>query len=236
MTEEERNASAAEYVLGTLSAPERAAFAARIAAERTSAEAVRFWERALAPLSAEVAEVAPSDHLWPRIAGRIDGATVANDRGVSRAWPWAAAAASIAALALAAVDLAQVANRPSSTIAASAPAPTPARGQYIAALNVAGQASALLLTLDPATGAVVAHPVKLEAPARRALELWWIAEGAAPRSVGLLDPARPLRTRVVAASLHGGAFAVSVEPIGGSPTGAPTGPVVYSGALVRTTS
>ena len=34
-------------------------------------------------------------------------------------------------------------------------------------------------------------------------------------------------------ALAGGTFAVSVEPEGGSPTGLPTGPVVYSGKLIR---
>ncbi len=32
---------------------------------------------------------------------------------------------------------------------------------------------------------------------------------------------------------EGGSLAVSVEPKGGSPTGSPTGPVIYSGKLVR---
>jgi anti-sigma-K factor RskA len=41
------------------------------------------------------------------------------------------------------------------------------------------------------------------------------------------------RERLPATLLKGGtaALAVSVEPPGGSPTGAPTGPVVYAGKL-----
>jgi anti-sigma-K factor RskA len=31
-------------------------------------------------------------------------------------------------------------------------------------------------------------------------------------------------------------FAVSLEPEGGSPTGAPTGPVVFAGKLIATTN
>jgi anti-sigma-K factor RskA len=58
----------------------------------------------------------------------------------------------------------------------------------------------------------------------------------APRSLGLIkaDGATVLqRDRIPATLLKGGtaALAVSVEPPGGSPTGTPTGPVVYAGRL-----
>jgi anti-sigma-K factor RskA len=57
-------------------------------------------------------------------------------------------------------------------------------------------------------------------------ELWVIAPGAAPVSLGLLQD-RPLTVRYP--SLPAGwTLAVSVEPAGGSPTGAPTGPVILS--------
>lgn len=116
-------------------------------------------------------------------------------------------------------------------------AATPTAPSYLAAINAKGAETALLLTLDPATGAVVAHPVKISAPSRRVLELWWIADGSAPRAVGLLDAAQPLRVRLdQPGKLDGGTFAVSVEHEGGSTTGAPTGKVVYSGKLVRLTS
>jgi len=116
-------------------------------------------------------------------------------------------------------------------------AATPSAPSYLAAINAKGTETALLLTLDPTTGAVVAHPVKLTAPSRRVLELWWIADGSAPRAVGLLDAAQPLRVRLdQPGKLDGGTFAVSVEHEGGSTTGAPTGKVVYSGKLVHITS
>jgi anti-sigma-K factor RskA len=60
--------------------------------------------------------------------------------------------------------------------------------------------------------------------------------GGPPRSLGLLrgDGSTVLpRDRLPRELLKGGAaaLAVSVEPAGGSPTGTPTGPVVYAGAL-----
>jgi anti-sigma-K factor RskA len=68
------------------------------------------------------------------------------------------------------------------------------------------------------------------------LQLWYVAAGQAPRSIGLLD--RPETRAALPAAAQGSdltaaTWAVSVEPRGGSTTGAPTGPVVYSGKLIR---
>jgi anti-sigma-K factor RskA len=63
----------------------------------------------------------------------------------------------------------------------------------------------------------------------RDLELWVLPTGAArPVSLGVL----PHAGRVVPVAWHGAArLLVSREPMGGSPTGQPTGPVVYQGTL-----
>jgi anti-sigma-K factor RskA len=60
-------------------------------------------------------------------------------------------------------------------------------------------------------------------------ELWVIAPGAAPVSLGLLE-ADPLSVRYPA-WVAGWVLAVSVEPAGGSPTGAPTGPVILQAKI-----
>jgi anti-sigma-K factor RskA len=68
--------------------------------------------------------------------------------------------------------------------------------------------------------------------ANRSLELWSLPPQGAPRSLGLIaaDKATVVQRGKV---LDGtAAFAVSLEPAGGSPTGAPTGPVLYVGKLV----
>jgi anti-sigma-K factor RskA len=66
----------------------------------------------------------------------------------------------------------------------------------------------------------------------QAFELWVIADGK-PRPLGLLTP-EPGRPLMVQASLvpPGSVLAISVEPSGGSPTGLPTGPVPYKGAVL----
>ncbi len=63
------------------------------------------------------------------------------------------------------------------------------------------------------------------------LELWAAAGTGAPRSLGLISASGASvfgRTRLPEGTDH---LAVSLEPPGGSPTGAPTGPVLYVGKL-----
>jgi anti-sigma-K factor RskA len=66
---------------------------------------------------------------------------------------------------------------------------------------------------------------------QRALELWAVPGQGAPRSLGVV--AAQGTTTVIRAELlrNTAAFAVSVEPAGGSPTGAPTGPIISVGKL-----
>ncbi|WP_422372390.1 anti-sigma factor domain-containing protein [Hoeflea sp.] len=68
----------------------------------------------------------------------------------------------------------------------------------------------------------------------RALELWLVPGEGAPVSLGLVpgDGGQLVLDESIRNRLSAGALlAVSIEPVGGSPTGAPTGPVVLSGAL-----
>jgi anti-sigma-K factor RskA len=82
-------------------------------------------------------------------------------------------------------------------------------------------------------GNVAIAPVRAIAiDAAHAFQLWAIADGK-PRPLGLLTP-EPGRPLMVQAALvpPGGVLAISVEPSGGSPTGLPTGPVPYKGAVL----
>ena len=69
----------------------------------------------------------------------------------------------------------------------------------------------------------------------RDFELWVIEGSNAPQSVGVIPAGSSVHLAVddelqrkIAA---GAALAISLEPAGGSPTGAPTGPVVALGEL-----
>ncbi len=75
-----------------------------------------------------------------------------------------------------------------------------------------------------------------ELPAGRAHELWALpANGGAPVSLGLMPHTGAERRTLTAAQraelASAKQLAVSLEPSGGSPTGAPTGPVLLVAAL-----
>ncbi len=94
----------------------------------------------------------------------------------------------------------------------------------------------LVASLEAVDGKLAIKSVKpTKVAAGKDLELWLLPpEGAAPRSLGVLKGMQALvkLTEGDASALTQGALAVSLEPSGGSTTGAPTGPVLFSGAIL----
>jgi anti-sigma-K factor RskA len=78
-------------------------------------------------------------------------------------------------------------------------------------------------------------PAALLAQDQRSMELWLIPAGDKPHSLGLIAAGQPVRVDIPADLARtittDAALAVSLEPLGGSPTGQPTGPVIASGKL-----
>lgn len=69
----------------------------------------------------------------------------------------------------------------------------------------------------------------ISVPDDKDLELWALRpDETRPRSLGVLPPSGTNVTVAVAPNTQ---LLVSLEPKGGSPTGEPTGPVLYSGSL-----
>ena len=70
--------------------------------------------------------------------------------------------------------------------------------------------------------------------AQHAFELWVIADNK-PRPLGVIPGVAQSRATIPASAVpkNGIAFAVSLEPSGGSPTGSPTGPVLYQGRIIE---
>src|ERR1700729_4056119 len=73
MYDDDRDALAAEYVLGTLSADERDQAEALLAIDPGFAEIVRVWERRLGELNVMVEAVEPPPEVWDKIRTEIDG-------------------------------------------------------------------------------------------------------------------------------------------------------------------
>ena len=87
---------------------------------------------------------------------------------------------------------------------------------------------------------LVVKAINAEAVAidNKAFELWTLPASGQPRSLGLL-PVTEQRVEVIlspqllAILQNTAGLAVSVEPPGGSPTGLPTGPVVYQTSILE---
>jgi len=224
---------AAEYVSGLMRGPARRRFMMLLPAHPALRSAVRDWQARLMPLTAEVAPQQPSAEVWQRIDAKIHGS--APDAAAERAvwwrqltfWRGLSAVGMLATLSLALLVAAPGPVQPPIVVVLSAatPAPDAPAGAVLPASFVA--------SISADGRAMVTRPlVNVSVEASRALELWALPPQGAPRSLGLIaaDKATVVRRSKV---LEGtAAFAVTLEPAGGSPTGAPTGPVLYVGKLV----
>jgi anti-sigma-K factor RskA len=91
-------------------------------------------------------------------------------------------------------------------------------------VNRNGDLPALIVRVDTPNGIVTVHALGAEAPPGRSLELWYIAAGKAPKSLGVVENApEPV---VIPAMLRpdgvqGAFFAVTAEPKGAHRPAAP---------------
>jgi anti-sigma-K factor RskA len=116
----------------------------------------------------------------------------------------------------------------------------PERGpvdRLVAVLQQAPIAPAFLLTVDTQQRTVVVRRVSAGQENGRSYELWLVnGRSSPPRSLGVVGndefTQRPLPANIDLDALRSASFAVSLEPAGGSPSGAPTGPVLFTGKAV----
>jgi len=221
------NYLAAEYALGTLRGAPRQWLETAAARNATLDTAILRWHGRLATL--DQFEATPAPEIWLAIERRLgwtptvvaDASSFWQRSGVWKAWSFAA---TIAAIALVIVILQQT------------PSVQPQEWRAFAVLESPQQqrmmvlASADLKTLWFTT----AQPLAI--PAGKSYQLWWIAPNEKPVPAGLLPGANGGRIALqvaAAAKSQYVALAISVEPVGGSPTGQPTGAVIFQGKLLN---
>lgn len=219
---------ASAYVAGTLRGAARKRFESLLPAHPALRDATVAWQARLMPLTVAIAPVAPPARVWERVGARIDGASATPTEAIGGAWSRLAfwrgltAFASVAALALAVLLASPAPVQPPIVVVLSA-----------AAASGGGAAPASFVASISGDGrALVTRPiVNVALQADRALELWAIPPGGAPRSLGLISASGATVVQKGKALEGADTLAVSLEPSGGSPTGAPTGPVLYTGKL-----
>ena len=224
----EPDMAAAELALGLLDGEERAAALRRVLAEPGFAGEVDRWRLYLAQLFDLWPEAAPGGDVLARVERTIHGGPA------KPAWAWPAAAAG--ASAIAASLLVVLWPRP---MPALGPVPQPtvaakSAPMLVAAIVPSAKGDMVKAVYDPGSGMLRLTAATM-ASAGKSAELWVIAGDGVPHSLGVLPrgegTAMPVREDMRPMLAAGSMLAVSIEPEGGSATGAPTGPVVATGAL-----
>ena len=225
---------AAEYALGILEDEELVEARGLIASDPDFARSVATWEERLAPLFDEVGEEAPPEALWQSVKAEIDrdrGGDVVDLRKRLGWWKGMTGAATAIAASLALV-VAFDATRP------PPPVETPARSEMmVATLMSPDKAMMMSAAWKPSEKRLMVMPGDMPTEPGRSHELWIIPADGKPHSLGLISGDGPHRMAVDEAMApmfaEAATLAVSVEPEGGSPGDAPTGPVIASGALAK---
>ncbi|WP_164156715.1 anti-sigma factor [Sandarakinorhabdus rubra] len=229
-------AEAMDFALGAGSRAERKAAELRLLSDPAFRAAVERWQALLAPLDGETPDMAPPPAVWQAILADVQPAprtaqTAAaptgwwHNVGLWRGLGLGGTALAALAVALLVLPAAPVPQAP----AATAPS-------LVATLADSEGRPLLAAAVDPASGEVRFAPVATpDGAAGKVPELWVIEGKNPPRSLGVIDISAGAAHAIPPARLTGlkagAVLAISIEPIGGSPTGAPTGPVIATGAL-----
>ena len=110
--------------------------------------------------------------------------------------------------------------------------------RLVAVLQQEPMAPAFLLTVDTQNRTLVLRRVSAAQETGRSYELWLISSRfSAPRSLGIVGNGEftqhALPANYDVDTLRTASYAVSLEPAGGSPSGVPTGPVLFTGKAVE---
>jgi anti-sigma-K factor RskA len=127
---------------------------------------------------------------------------------------------------------------PRAPVVAQSQAPAQLGARLVAVLQQEPTAPAFLLTVDPQSRTLVVRRVSATPEADRSYELWLISsQFPTPKSLGVVGndefTQRPIPGNFDVATLRAASYAVSLEPSGGSPSGVPTGPVLFTGRIVE---
>ena len=213
---------AAEYVLGVLDLGDMREAEAMIARDPAFAAEVALWERRLNPLNALVRPVPPPPAVWSRLALATG---IGADRPARSGGGFWRAATGVSLALAAGLALFAFLPRP--------PPPGGEQARFAGALTPMGQ-SVRFLVETRADGSLSLTSLDGTPPAAgRSFELWALPQGAAaPVSLGVWQPGQRVMPPQSARPSAQEQLLVSDEPAGGSPTGAPTGPVLFGGKLV----
>lgn len=224
--EDRDDVAAAEYVLGALSAEERAEIESRVLQEPAFARKIADWQARFAPLNDAYEETPPPAGTMEAVEGRLFARPARGGGLLNRLGFWwftAGFASAVAVLSLA-ILLIGPPQRP------------PVSGsELVASLEANDSQTQVIALFNPEAGTVRISPVSVVPTEGRDFELWIIEGEDAPVSLGVVSQVIEHSVDVPAdlrPLFHEGVtLAITLEPIGGSPTGVATGPLVVAGKI-----
>jgi anti-sigma-K factor RskA len=229
-----RGKLAAEYVLGTMSARARRRFEIHLRGNPQLRRAVSEWETRLSPLTDAVPTIEPPARVWRAIKARLKIGQAVRSGFWENLSFWRVSSFASGLLAAALIVLVAV------------PKPeTPAdAGRIVVVMNeLATKKPAMTASWEPGQRGSRTLRIRVMGHAdmapNTAWELWMLPGGdQKPVSLGLITTHETQVVKIpeaLAARLDSAqGLAMSVEPAGGSPTGLPTGPVLYAGESIKT--
>ena len=228
--QELREALAAEYALGALQGRSRRRFERSLKDDPSLRRLVAQWQNRLAPLDALVEPAQPPARVWRAIRDRIE--LRPGRRGVwgnLGLWRAIALVSTAAAIALAVSLTLLMPNQHARETMVVVMSGEDANPTMTVSWPMQSQGEPKLRIR------VFGHP---EMAAGTAWELWMLpGDNQKPVSLGLIgtEPTQELKIPRSLAPLIDRAWglAMSIEPSGGSPTGLPTGPVLYKGQCTK---
>ena len=229
-----RDKLAAEFVLGTMSARARRRFEFHLRGNPQLRRAVVQWETRLAPLADPLPAIEPPARVWQAIKVRLKiGGAVRSGFWQSLSF-WRVSSFASGLLALVLIVF----------IAAPKPEGPLDAGRMVVVMNdLATKKPAMAASWEPGQRGSRTLRIRVmghaEMAPNTAWELWMLPGGdQKPVSLGLITTHETQVVRILealAAKLDAAqGLAMSEEPAGGSPTGLPTGPVLYAGECIKT--
>jgi anti-sigma-K factor RskA len=218
-----RSMLAAEYVLGTLTGHARSRFETYMQRDPRFQILVDKWSIKLAPMGTILPSVNPSRRVWKAIERRLNLKQQIGIWNSLNLWRGFTAAATTVVLVMA--------------IYIGVKQPAQLEPVYVAVVQNQQAQGAWLISAQYEKNQLLVKNIKpQELAGNKDFELWLIpANKQPPISMGLISANKnttlAIRPEVRKALRDAPAMAVSLEPRGGSKTGAPTGPVLYQGSI-----
>lgn len=215
---------AGEYVLGVLSSEDRRKVEARMVLDSSFAAMVNRWQTNLSSFDTAYEPTTPAPKVYTTIERRLFDQPVQVEK--TGLWNSLGFWRLLTGVAVAGLALIAVLESSPSAVA-------PPNMPVLAELSGDGNAVALFARYDATHGKLIVTPVATSQAEPRSLEVWMIEDGSAPKSLGVLPQSGEGEISIAADMVPklgaGVTLAVSVEPSGGSTTGAPTGAVIAAG-------